>query len=193
MLQNSYPALPPPSAHLPSWVTHNMGIYLPSEHAHIDQSCLVETGHTENFALCVCVCVAEFVFSWLSSTVWAVSDTQWLAKRKVAGTAGQSSTRQSDQQLPPAAGGTGSKAMFIVFLSTGEITGLLFPADLFGSFMSFVIFLEQCCWRTAGANGLMTGTRFSRTCWAAGTRVRTAQGLQERRRLPESSRATGST
>lgn len=54
-LQNSDPALPPPCAHLPSWVTHNMGIYLPSEHAHIDQSCLVETGHTENFALCVCV------------------------------------------------------------------------------------------------------------------------------------------
>lgn len=51
-------------------------------------------------------------------------------------------------------GGMGRKAMFNMFLSTGEITGLLFPADLFGGFMSFVICLEQCCWRTAGGNGL---------------------------------------
>lgn len=91
-------------------------------------------------------------------------------------------------------GGTGSKSMFNMFLSTGETTGLLFPADLFGSFMSLVIFLEQCCWRTAGENGLMTAAHFSRMCWSA-----VFQGSwccwdsRRKMRLPESSWAERST
>lgn len=40
---------------------------------------------------------------------------------------------------------TGREAVSDVFLATGEIMCLFFPADLFGSFMSFVIVIVQCC------------------------------------------------
>lgn len=106
----------------------------------------METDPTENFALPVWLDLFSPGYLLRSGQFQKHSDWQkgrWqghVATEEDKAALGRLiSNRQ--QQL----GGTGRKAVFNMFLSTGEITGLLFPADLFGRFMSFVIVLEQCC------------------------------------------------
>lgn len=97
--------------HLPPLIPSNLGISLPSEHACVEHSVLVDTDHTD---CSICVCVARSVFTWLSLQIWAAAEAQSLVKRKVTGThghgGGQSHIPQGAQQPPTAAGGAGKES-----------------------------------------------------------------------------------
>ena len=108
----------------------------------------METDHAENFALCVCLWPDLFSPGYLLQFLQFQKHSDWQKGRwqgHVATEEDKAALNSLSSNCQQQLGGTGRKAMFNMFLSTGEIMGLLFPADLFGSFVSFVIFLEQCC------------------------------------------------